>query len=105
MDFLSICITEQSAIAVAEHRRNGCPARQPSPKKSPSFRMPIVASFPLFDTTVSLTFLSVYKKQYRMSRLEQRSFVSCEQLRPSDLPAAFDGRKECLGVEFAFLGG
>src|ERR1700676_280402 len=25
MDFLSMCITEQSAIAVAEHMRRGCP--------------------------------------------------------------------------------
>jgi hypothetical protein len=35
MDFLSIFITEQSVIAVAEHKRRGCPVRQPSPKKSP----------------------------------------------------------------------
>src|ERR1700681_2832589 len=56
MDFLSIRIIEQSVIAVAENKRRVCPARQPSPKKSPSFRMPIVASFPLCDTTVSRTF-------------------------------------------------
>jgi hypothetical protein len=62
MDFLSILITEQSVIAVAEHRRIGCPARQPSPKKSPSFGMPMVASFPIFDTTVSFTFPSFYIK-------------------------------------------
>ena len=43
MDFLSIRITDHSVIAVAEHRRRGCPVRQPSPKKSPSFRMAIVA--------------------------------------------------------------
>jgi hypothetical protein len=55
MDFLSIRIIEQSAIAVAEHMRRGLPARQPSPKKSPSFRIPIVASFSLVATTVSLT--------------------------------------------------
>src|ERR1700733_13116086 len=35
MDFLSIRIIEQSAIAVAEHMRRELPARQPSPKKSP----------------------------------------------------------------------
>jgi hypothetical protein len=46
MDFLSIRITEQSAIAVAEHMRRGCPARQPSPKKWPSFRIPIGAFLP-----------------------------------------------------------
>src|ERR1039457_4832377 len=56
MDFLSILITTQSVIAVAEHRRRGCPVRQPSPKKSPSFRMPMVASLPIFETTVSFTF-------------------------------------------------
>src|ERR1700730_3412995 len=56
IDFLSIRITEQSVIAVAEHSRRGCPVRQPSPKKSPLFRMPIVASFPIFDTTVRFTF-------------------------------------------------
>src|SRR5450755_4258643 len=60
MDFLSIFITEQSVIAVAEHRRRGCPVRQPLPKKSPLFRMPIVASFPICDTTVSFTFPSLY---------------------------------------------
>src|SRR5580658_6620892 len=38
MDFLSIFITEQSVIAVAEHRRRGWPVRQPSPKKSPLFQ-------------------------------------------------------------------
>src|SRR5216683_4737800 len=58
MDFLSISITEQSVIAVAEHRRRRCPVRQPSPKKAPSFRMPMVASFPTFETTVSFTFPS-----------------------------------------------
>jgi hypothetical protein len=45
MHNLSIRITEQSAIVVAEHTRRGCPARQPSPKKSPSFRIP-VGGFP-----------------------------------------------------------
>src|SRR5580692_11885414 len=62
MDFLSIFITEQSVIAAAEHKRRGWPARQPSPKKSPSFRMPMVASFPIFDTTASFTFPYLYIK-------------------------------------------
>jgi hypothetical protein len=56
MDFFAMRMTEQSVIAVAELIRSGCPVRQPSPKKSPAFRMPMVASFPLFDTTVSRTF-------------------------------------------------
>src|ERR1700694_2920361 len=98
MDFLSIRITEQSVIAVTENKRRVCPARQPSPKKSPSFRMPIMASFPLCDTTVSLTFLSVCKKRYRTSHPEQRSSVSYEKMR---FFSPIDGRKKCLGIEFA----
>src|SRR6202011_4107847 len=62
MDFLSIRITEQSVNAVAEHMRSGCPVRQPSPKKAPSFRMPIVASFPISETTVSIIFPSFMQK-------------------------------------------
>ena len=58
IDFFSIRITVQSVIAIAEHERRTCPVRQPSPKKSPPFRMPIGASFPLFDTTVGFTFPS-----------------------------------------------
>lgn len=42
-----------SALAVA--MRSGCPAKQPSPKKLPSGRMPTTASLPVFDTTVSFT--------------------------------------------------
>src|SRR5580765_1806313 len=56
MDFLSIRIKVQSVIALAEHMRRGCPVSQPSPKKSPPLRIPIVASFPLVATTVSFTF-------------------------------------------------
>jgi hypothetical protein len=56
IDFLSMRITVQAVMAVAEHIRRVCPARQLSPKKSFSFRMSIVASLPGFDTTLTLTF-------------------------------------------------
>src|ERR1700745_1189954 len=99
MDFLSIRITEQSVIAVAEHRRRSCPVRHPSPKKSPSFRMPIVASFPVFDTTVSFIFpcLNVKDSIGRVALNKNRLFLN----ERCDLPAAVDGRKESPGVEFA----
>jgi hypothetical protein len=35
--------------------RSGCPARQPSPKKSPLFKMATTASFPRVEITVSFT--------------------------------------------------
>src|ERR1022692_1956765 len=103
MDFLSIFITEQSVIAVAEHRRRGCPVRQPSPKKSPLFRMPIVASFPICDTTVSFTFPSLYIKNSigRVALNKDRLLLG----KSFDLSTAVDGRKECLGIELdEFLG-
>ena len=56
MAFLSIRRTAQSVIAVAVSMRRGWPARQASPKKSLSPNIPIVASLPVFETTVSLIF-------------------------------------------------
>src|SRR5581483_7595181 len=41
-------------VAVALPMRNGCPARQPSPKKSPGPSIATTASRPVFDTTDSL---------------------------------------------------
>ena len=45
-----------SGIALAVAIRTDCPARQPSPKNSPSPINAITASLPDVDTTVSLTF-------------------------------------------------
>src|ERR1700691_5751153 len=99
MDFLSIFVTEQSVMAVAEHRRSGCPVRQPSPKKSPLFRMPIVASFPIRDTTVSFTFPSLYIKNSigRIALSKDRLFSG----KRFDLSTAVDGREEYLGIKLA----
>src|ERR1035441_10410857 len=47
MDFLSIRISVQSVIAAAVHMRRGRAARQPSPKKSLSFRSE--RTFPVND--------------------------------------------------------
>ena len=41
--------------AVAVPMRNGCPARQPSPRKSPGPSMATTASLPAEDSTESLT--------------------------------------------------
>ncbi len=46
---------ELGVIAVALPIRTGCPARQPSPKKSPGPSMATTASRPFFDSTDSLT--------------------------------------------------
>ena len=65
--------------------------------------MPMVASFPLFDTTVSLTFpFCILKNSIgRITLNEDRLFFG----KRCDLPPTVDGRKECLGIEFAtFLG-
>jgi hypothetical protein len=86
MDFLSIRITEQSVIAVAKHRRRDCPVRQPSPKKSPSFY---------------LSFLYIKNSIGRVALSKNRLLF----VKSYDLPTTVNGRKECLGIEFAeFLG-
>jgi hypothetical protein len=44
---------EHSDVAEALAMRAGCPARHPSPKKSPARRMPITTSFPWRETRLS----------------------------------------------------
>jgi hypothetical protein len=46
---------EHSVIAVAVAMRSGCPARLPSPKKSPLPKIATTASFPRVERTVSFT--------------------------------------------------
>ena len=46
---------EHSVIAVAVAIRSGCPARQPSPKKSPFPKIATIASFPRAERTVTFT--------------------------------------------------
>jgi hypothetical protein len=46
---------EHSVNVIAVEIRNGCPARHPSPKKSPSPNMAITASLPPFERTDILT--------------------------------------------------
>ncbi len=63
--------------------------------------MPIVASFPLFDTTVSFTF-----PVCRIKNSIGRIALNKDRLlfgNGYDFPTAVEGRKECLGVEFAEL--
>src|SRR5277367_3501294 len=55
MVLFTIRRTVESEKALAKPMRNGWPARLASPKTLPSSKIPMVASFPLFDTTVSLT--------------------------------------------------
>jgi hypothetical protein len=97
MDFLSIFITEESFIAVAEHRRSGCPVRQPSPKKSLSFRNADCGFLPISETTVRFTFPSFYIKNSigRVALSKDRLLFG----KGFDLPTTVDGRKECLGIE------
>src|ERR1700722_10778139 len=69
-----------------------------SPKKSPSFRMPIVASLPISDTTASLTFPYLYiENSIRRIPLSKDGLPSRKIF---DLSSAVDGRKKCLGIEF-----
>lgn len=44
-----------SVIVVADANRNGCPIKQPSPKKSPAFKIATTASFPCVEETTILT--------------------------------------------------
>lgn len=55
MTVFSNRMTEQSEIAAAVAIRTCCPAKHPSPKKSPSFNMATTAFFPCLETTKSLT--------------------------------------------------
>jgi hypothetical protein len=52
---LSSRAIEHSVIAVAVAMRICCPARLPSPKKSPGPNTAITASLPAFNTAVNLT--------------------------------------------------
>jgi hypothetical protein len=65
--------------------------------------MPIVASLPISETTVSFTFPSLYIKNSI-----GRVVLSKDRLlfgKGFDLPTTVDGRKECLGVKLdEFLG-
>jgi hypothetical protein len=47
--------TDVAITAVAVPIRTGCPARHPSPKKSPGPSMATTASFPALESTDSLT--------------------------------------------------
>ena len=101
MDFFSIRITVHSVIAVAEHIRRGCPVRHPSPKKAPSVRIPIVASFPPFDTTLSLTFpIWIIEDGVTDIPLIKDSLPFGER---RDCSTAVDGGKKGLGIELAAL--
>jgi hypothetical protein len=65
--------------------------------------MPIVASLPISETTVSFTFPSFYIKNSigRVALSKDRLLFG----KGFDLPTTVDGRKECLGVKLdEFLG-
>jgi hypothetical protein len=62
IDFFSIFITEQSVIALAEHRRRGRPVRQPLRKNRPCSECLLWLPSPTCDTTVSFTLPSFYLK-------------------------------------------
>src|ERR1700733_3834027 len=99
MAFFSILRTAQSVIAVAEPMRKGWPASEPSPKKLPSLNMPIVASLPFLETTVSLT-LPVLQVENHVCGIplgENGLLFRIEHR----FPALADGGKECMGVELA----
>jgi hypothetical protein len=65
--------------------------------------MPIVASFPISDTTVSFIFPFLYvKNSIGWVALSKDRLPFCKSFNVS---AAIDGRKKCLGIELAeFLG-
>ena len=61
--------------------------------------MPIVASFPVFDATVSLTFpFCIYKDSIRRVALRNDRLLFWKG---GDSCTAVNGRKECLGIEVA----
>ena len=99
MDVLSIRITEQSVIAVAEDRRSGCPVRQPSPKKSPLIQNPDCGFLPALrhNGESYLSFLYIKNSIRWVALNEDRLLLG----KSRDLSTAVDGRKECLGIEFA----
>ena len=50
----STFVTVHSDMAMASAIRSGCPARHPSPKKSPPLKMATTASFPCLESTLKL---------------------------------------------------
>jgi hypothetical protein len=98
MDFLSIFITEQSVIAVAEHRRRGCPVRQPSPKKSPFVQNANCGFLPdlRHNGEFYLSFLYVINSIGRVALSKYRLLLG----KSLDLSTAVDGGEECLGIKF-----
>jgi hypothetical protein len=60
---------EHSDIAVAVAIRTNCPAKHPSPRKSPSFNMAMTASFPLVrvDGELDFAFLDIQNAVCRVT--------------------------------------
>jgi hypothetical protein len=84
-------IKKQSVIAFAEHMRNGCPTRQPSPKNGgflPALCHNSEFYSPFLNVKNSISRVALNKDQVLFGK-------DC------DCPAAVNGRKECLGIKFA----
>src|SRR5439155_6310904 len=67
---------EHSVIEVAVVMRSGCPARLPSPKKSPLPKIATTASFPRVDRQLHLTFLNVKNRVRGTALREDDLFLS-----------------------------
>src|SRR5690242_7670005 len=102
MDFLSIRITEQSVIAVAEHRER-LPCKATFSEEIALVQNAYCGFLPALrhNGEFYLSFLYVKNSIGRVALNKDRLLFG----KRCDLPTAVDGRKECLGIEFAaFLG-
>jgi hypothetical protein len=81
--------------------RTACPANEPSPKKFPSPKMPMVASLPTLDTTVSpnLSFLNIENSVSRIPLREDAPFLDNSQA----LSPRTNGREENSRVKATVL--
>src|ERR1022692_2326538 len=94
-------MSSQSVIAIADPMRRGCPARPPSPQKSPGFSMGYRSFLAFFrdDGESHLALLDVEDCVSRVPLREDCLFPGNQH----NFPTPTDGGKEPLRVEIAFL--
>ena len=92
-------MTEQSTTAVAEHSRRGCPGKAAFSKEVAFVQNAYRGFLPglRYNGEPYLSFLDIKHSIGRVALSKNRLFFG----KSRDLPTAVDGRKECLGIEFA----
>jgi hypothetical protein len=103
MDFLSIRITEQSVISSCGEQAESLPCKATFSEEIALVQNAYRGFLPALrhNGESDLSFLYIKNSIGRIALNEDRLLLA----KSCDLPAAIDGRKKCLGIEFgAFLG-